>query len=335
MRINREEILRKLEQVRPGLAVREVIEQSAAFVFREGHVFTFNDEVFARVALPSDLTGAVHAAPLLTLLSKLADEEVELAVSGGELLVNGKRGRSGIKMEAEVLLPIESVEIPTEWAELNPEFVDAVEIVQTCASGNDTNFNLTCIHIHPDWLEACDNYQITRYPLKTGVSEPILVRKEAIKHIIGLGMNEIAFGASWIHFRSPVGLSLSCRRWTEKYPDYTPILNVTGTKTVLPGGLGEEVAKAEIFSADNARDNQVLVQLKEDRLRLKGEGAHGWYESRAKIAYRGPEISFLIAPKLLTEITGRTNECEIAPGRLKIDAGRFFYLACLGAVEKT
>ena len=162
MRIKREELLKKLEQVKPGLATREIVEQSASFVFANGQVATFNDEVAVRVPLESDIYGAVRAEPILSLLSKLGEDEVELFVEDGVLSVNGKRGRAGIKMESEVLLPIESVEVPQEWKQLDAEFVDAVDIVGSCASSNDVNFNLTCIHIHPEWLEACDNYQIGR-----------------------------------------------------------------------------------------------------------------------------------------------------------------------------
>ena len=60
MKIQREELIRKLESVQPGLAVRETIEQSSTFVFYHGDVHTLNDEVYCRC--PSGLDPKAKAA---------------------------------------------------------------------------------------------------------------------------------------------------------------------------------------------------------------------------------------------------------------------------------
>ncbi len=333
MRVKRENLLHKLQQVSPGLASREIVEQSASFVFKDGRIFTFNDEILCSAAYDCDLTGAVHAAPLVTLLSKLAEDEVDIQIKEGELTINGKRSRSGIRMNQEVLLPIDSVDAPTGWKELHTEFSDALEVVQGSASKDDLHFNLTCIHLSSNHVEACDGYQMTRYNLKTGLEKDCLIKRDSAKSLVGLGFTKVSEGKNWIHFKAD-GLEISCRRWVQDYIDLDELMAFKGRKTTLPGGLAEAVEKAEIFSSDNASENQVLVQMKDGRLRLKGEGAHGWYEERRKIEYDGESISFMIPPKLLTEITRRTNECEVTDERLKIDAGKFTFVACLSKVEE-
>ena len=103
--------------------------------------------------------------------------------------------------------------------------------------------------------------------------------------------------------------------------------------TTLPGGLAEAVEKAEVFSADNSYNNVVVIELRKDEMRLKGVGAMGWFEEKKQIRWRGDDISFYMAPKLLTELTEKTNDCIIAPGRLKVDSGKFTYMICLGSVN--
>jgi DNA polymerase III sliding clamp (beta) subunit (PCNA family) len=333
MRINREELLSRLEQVNSGLAKRELVEQSASFVFKDGRIYTFNEEVFCHIEFDSSLTGAVHAKPLTELLNKLTEKDVEIEINKNQLLVKGHNSRAGILMDKEIVLPIDKVETPSKWFELSPEFSDAVEIVQDCASKDASSFKLTCIHITPTYLEACDNLQLIRYSFNTGIEEECLVKRDALKQITGLGMNQVAEANSWLHFRSPSGLQMSCRKWTEAYDDLTGILECEGSKAVLPTGLPEAIEKAGIFSSDGPVDDRIKVELKKGRLRLQGYGPKGSYEERRKAEYDGDPIEFMISPKLLIKITKRTNDCEVAPGKLKVGGDKFTYIACLIEVE--
>lgn len=333
MLVNREKMLQVLESVSPGLAARELIEQSGCYVFTNGKVCTFNDEVACSIASPlTGVEGAVVAKPLIELLSKLPEDELEVTVGEGRFCVKGKGRRAEIVLEQEVKLPIASVEDPGEWTKLDPDFLEGLGIVSAvAAAGRDANFVLTCVHLHPDHLEACDNFQAVRYPVKTGVATSCLIRQSAAKNVPSLGMTELAVGDAWVHFRNAVGLQFSCRRWQEQYEDLNPIFEMEGSPMTLPGGLAEAVDKAKIFSSDNTESDQVFVRLKDGKLLIRGEGSSGKYEEMRKVAFDG-EASFMIAPKLLVEITKRTQDCSIGQGRLKVSTGRFVYVSCLGAV---
>lgn len=334
MLVNREKLLQSLESVAPGLAVRELIEQSGCFVFRAGKIVTFNDEVACSIASPlQGVEGAVVAKPLLELLSKLPEDELDVQFGEGKFQVKGKGRRAEITMEAEVKLPVEAVEDPKDWIKLEPDFLEGLGIASAvAANGKDANFVLTCVHVHPDHLEACDNFQAVRYPVKTGVKESCLIRHLSARHVPPLGMVEMSVGNSWIHFRNAVGLVLSCRRWQEQYEDLNPIFDCTGDPITLPGGLNEAVDKAKIFSSDNVESDQVFVRIKDGRLLIRGEGASGKYEEQRKVTFAG-DVSFLIAPKLLVEITQRAQDCVVGQGRLKVQTGKFTYVSCLGATE--
>ena len=45
MKINKKELQEALERVKPGLASRELIEQSTSFAFMRDRVVTYNDEI--------------------------------------------------------------------------------------------------------------------------------------------------------------------------------------------------------------------------------------------------------------------------------------------------
>ncbi len=331
MKVHREEWLQALMSVQAGLAPREIQEQSTCFVFKDGMVYTYNGEVMcsAKSKLDKKIKGAVKAIPLLNTLQKLVEEEVDVAQTEAELVISGKRKQAGITMENEILLLTEEVEKPAKWTKLHEDFSDAIGLVKESACNDASENTLTCIHIHPKWIEACDRYQITRYKMPTGVTEKTLVRKESIKHIVGLGMTEFCETKSWLHFRSGTGVVISCRRFVEEYPPLAEYLKVEGTETALPKGIQEAVDRAEIFSKENADCNQVEVNLTKGLMVLRGLGISGWYSEKKKINYEGKDLKFLINPKILVETAKRSNTCIISEDKIKVEGGRWKYVTVL------
>jgi hypothetical protein len=160
-------------------------------------------------------------------------------------------------MDQEVSLPVEGIEDPKEWIKLPEGFLDAVGIAQQCASTNESEFVLTCVHLHPKWIEACDQFQIVRYPIKTGLKESTLIRRSSLKSVVGMDVVELSQTENWLHFRNPSGLLISCRRYSQTYPILDAFLDVKGAETTLPKGLESAIDKAQIFSslADSSGQN--------------------------------------------------------------------------------
>lgn len=337
MQVNREELIRKLESVQPGLAQRETIEQSASYVFYHGDIHSFNDEIYCRCpsGLDPKAKAAVPAAKLLEQLSKWQEDEIDLTFGDSELLVSGKGQKAGVRLEREIALPIKSVEKPTEWRSLPASFAEAVGIVGQCAARQHEDFKKMCVNLHPRWVEAWDNHQIARYELKTGLKEPVLVRQQSIQHVVTLGMNKFAETEGWLHFKNPNGLQLSCRRYVDEFPsdDLTKYLDVKGKKAQLPKGLAEAADKAAVFSTE-AEMNLIRVKLKPNRAWIRGTGVTGWYErGPMRVTYDGPRIEFLIAPKLLADIVTKHPEVEIVSDRMAVKSGSWVLCCYLAPVE--
>lgn len=337
MRVNREQFLGTLESVSAGLSTKEAVQQSSCLVFHKNRVYAFNDEILCSAPCNfGDFSGAVVAKPLLDLLSKLKDDDLDITPEDSEILVKGAGKRSGIRMESKVVLPIDEVEVPENWSTLESDFSEAVGTVQSCASGDASQFVLTCVHFHPDYIEACDRFQIARYPIKTSIQEQILVRATSVGKVGALGMSEIAETRSWLHFRNKDGLMFSCRKFQDEYPDLGKYLdNTESSKVSLPSGLEEVVSRSEIFTADNSVGNHVFVSIRKDMISIKGEGPSGWYEERKKIPYDGEVLEFLIAPKLLTAISKKSNECFVSTGRLLIETGKLRFVMCTTVKEES
>ena len=332
--VNRELFLKNLHSARPALSAKDIIAQSSCLVFRKGEVFSYNDEMFCRgpSGLGKEISGAVRAQKLLDIVGKMPEEEIGIEATDSHMVVRGKGRRAGICMEKDILLPVDQVERPEEWAALHADFANAVNVVHQCASTDQSDFRYTCVHVHPKWLESCDRFQICRWRLRTGVKEPTLIRSTSIKHIVSLGMAEFSETASWLHFRNSDGLVLSCRRFVEDFPsdELTKILEgEAGAKTALPKSLAEAVDKAEIFTSEVKEDNHVRVTLSPGKVRIKGVGISGWYSETRKASYSGPPMEFLISPKILARIVTDCSECEITADKLRVVPGKYTYVASL------
>lgn len=332
-KINRETLLNELESVRSGLSNQEVLEQSTCFIFQNGFVKTYNDEIACKQKSILDFTGAVQAEPLLQILRKMTEDEIKITTDDSEFLIEGKRRKAAIRMEREILLPVDRIEDSDDWKSLDEEFSEAVHLITQVTGTDESQFMITCVHLTDSYLEATDNYQASRFKIRTDINQECLIRKESIKHVVELGVTEFSETESWIHFRNPTGLVLSCRRYTEvveDYPEVGSFLTFSGTSTSLPTTLSDAIEKAEVFSTVSVADNFVTVEMKSTgKLRIKGEGNFGWFTETKKVNYSGDDISFRISPKLLSDIAKKHNECEISRDRLKVESDNFTYVAGL------
>lgn len=331
MKILREELLNDLFQVKAGLSAREFIEQSSCFCFSDGYVFTFNDEVACRKATPLQISGAVQAQTLLAILEKLPDAELTVEESPqGEIIFKGEHRAFAVVRDAQIFLPINQVEVPSKWRPLPKEFMELVGLVRYCVSSDESKFMLTCVHMTPQWIEACDNVQLMRCRTEGIVGEDVLVRGSSLVHLLSLGMDRICTTRSWVHFKNPNGLILSCRRFSETYPSLDPFIDFQGHPITIPKGLSDASDRAAVFAADKAGDPLVEVGIKPGSIRIVGQGISGWYKEVKSAQYNGPSFNFVIAPELLKHLSERYSEAEITPTKLKVNGSGWVYVTVLG-----
>jgi DNA polymerase III sliding clamp (beta) subunit (PCNA family) len=332
MKVNRAELLQCLEVTQPGLSPKELIQQSSCFVFRGGRVYTFNEETSCRAPtpLPKDFEVAVPGNKLLAVLRAVRDDEVVLELKGDRLLVKGKR-RAEINAQTEIVLPYNEVDRPGEWTALNPDFAEAVQMVESCVEDNNDS-KLRFVHVHPEYVEGCDNFQMARYFLETGVEQSAFVRRQGLKAAVALGVTSFSDCENWIHFRCARSI-ISCRKWQEDYPDYESHFDFEGLKVALPKAVGEAAAYAEIFAQEIKDDPQVTVEIEKGWLRVLGEGVTGRAWEPLRINYDGPSTGFRIDPKLLASIVEKHQNCEIGNGKLRAEGRCWKYCTVLGTID--
>ncbi|MEK7112738.1 MAG: hypothetical protein AAB875_05420, partial [Patescibacteria group bacterium] len=305
-----------------------------------GHVFTFNDEVSCRapVPLPKTLTGAVLADKCLDILRKMPEEELEVKLRKGDLTFGGKRRWAGLRLEAEVVLAVDAIQLPEKWRKLPEEFGEAAGTVARCASRDQSRFAATCVHLHPEFVESSDDTQVCRWPLALGLKEPVLVRHTSLQHVATLGATGWGLTKDWLHFRAGKnGLVMSCRRYADEYPDLGDALKVRkGAAAVqFPKGVAEECERSDVFSSENPDQNLVRVEMSTGKLRVRADGVSGWFMASRKLAYDGPPLAFYCPPQLLIDLVKRAHECLVAEDRLWVKSPNYTWMSCLSRPEES
>jgi hypothetical protein len=328
--VRRESFLNQLEAVAAGLSSFDVVEQSTCFVFKDGYVVTFNDEVACRMPTELNITGAVKSAKLIALLRDIEAENIDVEADEDAFRISaGKNERAWVLMEKDILMPIDKLETPKKWREVGDDFSDAVKLAAACAGKDVSKFVLTCVHISQDLVEGCDNTHAVQYRTKTGIKESVLVRAVSLRSAAAFDMTDVSLSESWIHFRNPAELIVSCRRHTDEYIKMDNVFTGKGKKIAFPKDMAKAVMRAQIFSSEDADKNFVHVALKPGLIMVKGTGATGGYEKRSKIAYDGPKVKFAITPELFRGLIQDYNQVMLLEDRLLVSSGSFSYVVCL------
>jgi hypothetical protein len=331
MRLKRKELLQRLLMVQPGIAKRENsgIVQGSCVILKRGRFYSFNQEVSCSLqsGLPAEWEGAIYAAKLEEILDKLPDEEIDVDMDAKAFTLKGKSARKvRLPFEEEQDNAYDLVERPKDWILLEPDWFEAVSLAVECTNKRGPLLN-ACIHISPSALEASDNVRAIRYRIKTFITQNVLVRGETVDAVSPFGMNKGCETQNWLHFRNPMGLRISVRKWeSTEYPDLAEIMKVRGQKIVFKPGIVDVARRAGMFAAETG-----AIQLKIDKetMLVVGSSVEGEYEERSSVKWNGEAINVWVAPKMLMELVKTTNTCEVTPTTLRVKGERFTYVVGL------
>ena len=338
--INRIELLKALEVVKPGLANKDLIEQTTCFAFMDGNVVTYNDEISIRHPIEIDISGAVQAGELYSLLNKLTSDEIKVELTDNEILLSAGRIRSGLTLYQEISLPLDELGTIQDWYTLPKDFIEAMSFCLFSCSKDMSRPILTCVHINGQIIESCDNQRLTQFTMDSPLNgEPLLIPVSSASQLIKYKLKEAApFDNGWVHFKTDEGTVISCRVYEDNYVDLSNIINQAheGKELKLPASTSETLDRAGIFTKqDFDSDQTVSISFSDKRMKVRAENEVGWIEEELNLLYDDEPVQFSIHPKLLQDILKKTNEFQISDGKIKFAKDNWIHVVALRAEEQT
>lgn len=314
MKINRQELQKALTVVKPGLASREVIEQSTSFAFIEEHVVTYNDEISISHPIKGiDFEGVIKAEELYGLLSKLNKDEITIDIKEEELQVKCGRVKAGLRLEEDISLP---VSIPSgKWKKIpNPDqFSTFMELAARTCSSDMSQPKLTCVSIRNGLITGSDGSRLIQCN-GSKVGE-FLIPASSVLELIKINPDSLLVQKSWIHFKNKDGSIFSCRRLNEDYVAQDRIEEFLDLKKKseieFPMKITEILDRVRQFAKrDYLEDEVIEVMIDDGKIQLKAqtEDTKSWIEEQASIKCK-ESIAFMITPVLFDDILKMTRIC--------------------------
>lgn len=330
MNINKDELKRALEIVKPGLATKEVIEQSTSFAFVNGSVVTYNDEISISHPIALDITGAIQADELYKFLGKVSVEEIDLTVKEEEIILKAGRAVTGFTLKSEITLPIEEDEFMEKgkWKKIPTDFIKVLKFVSMSVASDLSNAKLSCVHVNSTgFIESTDNYRITHYKFNNEFKfNSFLIPGSSVSVVTKMDPTHISEGTGWIHFKTAEGTIISCRTVNDTFPDTAPYLKLKEKQVSsieLPKSLGEILDRAIIFAKrSSVIDENVTITISGKKLLVSTQSESAWFKESVAVATVKEEINFSITPYLLKDIISKTTTCAIYEHFLKFEGGK-------------
>ncbi len=321
--MNVQTLINILQLVQPGLAQKEIIQQSNCFVFSNDRVMTYNDEIAISHPLVTDINGAVLANELFSLLTKTKEAELDIIQTDQGLSIKGGKFKASITIASEITLPVDEISEYGVFAALPKDFTKALKFCLFSCSKDMTKPALTCVHVIDDVMEASDNFRITvRYFDSTYFAQPVLIPSNVAKVLSNFDVVEYSSNKGWLHFKTSGQTVFSCRTFENIiFPDVSQFVDTEEGEVIhLPKDLADVLSRAGIFSGTKFHtDERVKVIITPGKLTVKARGDAGWFEEFSRIKYKGEEKKFEVHPEFLSYIFELCDSMEIGEYSLRFE----------------
>jgi DNA polymerase III sliding clamp (beta) subunit (PCNA family) len=333
MKTNRKSLVDILGLVSPALSTKEVVENSTCFIFANGRILTYNDEVSISHKFDIGFEGAVKGKEFLTLLQKMGDEEIDLETTESHVLITGTKTKAKIRVEPNnnlnELLDMLGKPCETDWKPLPETFRPSVDFCMFSVGRDPNKPLLTTVYVGGDVAVSSDDNRITVCQLGEGVNlKSFCLPVGAVKELKSFLPVEYTFTDGWIHLRTKELTTFSSRVMMGLYPVDRArqiVDGATGELLKLPNGLIETLERTGIFTTDGKTD-RVQITIDAGFLTVVGEGPNGSCEETARVRYSGAPLSFDVSPEFLKNILQHTSDVMVGQGVLRFDGLGFTHV---------
>jgi DNA polymerase III sliding clamp (beta) subunit (PCNA family) len=300
------DFLTALNQLKPGLSNRDIMESGTCFNFHGNQIVTFNDVLSVSIPFETGIVGAVDADDLYKLLDRITTDEIEVTQTETELRIKAGKVKAGLSLKGQVLPPL----FPeAEWAELPKQFKEAVSFCHFSVSKDMTRPHLTCIHLQGAKVCSSDNWRVTQFVMEDPIPHDFLLPGDAASVLIKYEVSHMSLDPSWAHFANEeTGLIFSARRILSKFISVDSLLEIQGKSIKFPD-LKETLERAKIMvEGVSDKDLKISITLADNVLTCRGEKGSGWVEESPEIDYQDKPITMLVNPIFLADILSRSQE---------------------------
>ncbi len=341
MKIKTKELIKILQVVRPGLAKKEIVEQSTHFIFGGQNIVTYNDRVCISHPLKSDFHCSVQAEDFYKIVSNIEEEEIDLSFEKGEIWIGSKETRAGLKTlvsgEIEKLIDILNLSsLEKKWVKLPKEFIEGIFLCMFSASQDMTKGVLNSVSVGGNTIVSSDNLRISKYQMKDRIQKKFLLPLSSAIELVKFSIVEYVLTSNWIHFRTEDDVVFSSRIEVGDFPAIDSFLKVEGETFTFPDGLKKAVKDVSVIAeGEYELDKRIEVKIDKGIITCLGQDKNrGWIERDTEMKYKGEKIFFLINPSFFYQILEKSVKMTLGGDRALFVSEQFVHVMVLPVDEE-
>ena len=338
MEISKQELRTALNLLKPALSKKDMIGNANCFVFKDGYVSTYNDELWFNHPIEGiNKTFAIESDEILALLDKTKEETITLDLTDDLLIFQAGKSKAGFKLiNAE--FPVDTSIFEQQlFYDLPEDFQTAIKFAAMSASDDLTNPILNCVSIKSDGtVSGTDNFRLSNWKLDTEELpfDDLLIPADSVLKILSIQPTSFMVDTDWIHFKNEDNIIASCRLVNDTFPDVSKVISKLGTGTLVtfPDDISAILSRAAIFS-DNEKNNQsVTIMRKGKYVVVDSETSiKGFFKERVLMETNSDDFSFIINPSFLSDILKKSKECILESNKniISFRGDNWVYIAML------
>jgi DNA polymerase III sliding clamp (beta) subunit (PCNA family) len=350
MNVDRDKLLGLLNDIRPGVARKEIVDLATHFIFTGRQAITFNERICVCAPFKTDFTCSVQADAFNKLVKSLGEGDLELGlIENSEktaMTIKGNRvdaefavsGGEKVEGVAKLVKDLKINTLGPLWKPLPVDFTTAIQWSLVSASEDATlaSAGLTSLHFKKKTIVSSDNARVSQYTMDGAIAGDFLIPATTVEELARFQISDIAVISPWAYFKTLSG-AVFCARMVhleegKKYGDPEPLFKFDGVDVELPKGLKEALVSAEIMAGgDYPIDKMVEINIAKGTLTVSAENdALGWIRTKVKMGVKdAPPVRFFINPGFLTQIISKTGTVKVGSDRALFQTECFKHLVSL------
>ena len=337
MKIKKAELLQALNEVKPGLATRSLLQQMENATFTGQDIITYNDQICVLYPFETDFEVSINHTDLYKIVSKIPTESFDISVDGNMVTLISESENESTKAE---LIPILEDEIgeninslveqlPSEgnefeWQELPKDFMQGALLCIPAASTDMAQGVLTCLYVNGKELICSDNLRVSYFELSKDTNSEFFIKATIVRELSQFKFIWFCVANSWVHFQTENGAIFSVRLIRGKGLDYFKKLfdGFKGEVIELPEGMKEFVDSASVMTSKD--DQTMFISFRKNEIVCETQNSRGRIEKRKTLKYSSKTpIEFSISATFLQQILGLPLKMIVGENKSLFESGSF------------
>lgn len=314
MKINRQELLDAVTLLMPGINKQGIWEQAMGFLyFNKTKIYSNNLSINVSLPFITPLNCGIPATEFFNLLQAINDVEIEINEEENAVSIKTKKtlvSMNKIKDENNLLVS-PSTDI---WKKLPTDFTDAIEFCKFSVATDVLMGALSCIFVKDKIVLSCDNTRATRFEMKSGIGEELLIPLSAANEIKKYTPIEYVIDRSFLFFKNDRNIIFGCLTTNELYKEeeIDSIFKIKNGKELrFPNTLKESLVRIGIFAEVVEKRRFATVKIGDNKITCESVGNSGKIIETGRIRMK-ETIEFKISIAQLSEILDRTQQAVLS-----------------------